>query len=142
MAQQSHRIFRLFMGGGTSPRSPLWETLLFLLTIETKYSFVTRTNTLLVVIIIIIHMNLYRMLQKATFKILKFCMIESLGGLKRKKWINIFIHFLCLCPLRSRPHESGYAETAYTNSVWCIQSGLTCPHEYASVIYRKYLFHF
>lgn len=85
MAQQSHRIFRLFMGGGTSPRSPLLETLLFLLTIETKYSFVTRTNTLLVVIIIIIHTNLYRMLQKATFKILKFCMIESLGGLKRKK---------------------------------------------------------
>ena len=36
MAQQSHRIFRLFMGGGTSPHSPLWETLLFLLTIETK----------------------------------------------------------------------------------------------------------
>ena len=85
MAQQSHRIFRLFMGGGTSPHSPLWETLLFLLTIETKYSFVTRTNTLLVVIIIIIHTNLYRMLQKATFKILKFCMIASLGGLKRKK---------------------------------------------------------
>ena len=37
---------------------------------------------------------------KATFDILKFSIIASLGGHKQRKWINLFIHFLCFCPLR------------------------------------------
>ena len=36
---------------------------------------------------------------QATFNILKFSTIASLRGHKQKKCINLFVHFLCFCPL-------------------------------------------
>ena len=63
MVQQSHRIFRLFIGGDKSMFPAIRNIAFFVNKLKQKYSFVTRTNTLLVVIIIIIHTNLYRMLQ-------------------------------------------------------------------------------
>ena len=63
MVQQSRRIFRLFIGGDKSMFPAIRNIAFFVNKLKQKYSFVTRTNTLLVVIIIIIHTNLYRMLQ-------------------------------------------------------------------------------